>query len=226
MHDWCLRAGNRKFAVLSESKAKVEKREEKEEVFLDPAVSLSRPGFVAKLPRGLGQAWPFIDGTSSTSVDNQPLLSMVTGTEDAGVSLSSLQSGFPLVPEKRYALTQYSAQTVFRKPRAISGGAAARDRWTATGGFNPGLPSAFYPRKAGIQGSTGGDNKSNRVAPRARALAGVWGRPAGAPHVEHSGVARDLLRADRDVGSGAQSVRERTRQYADSQRAQIFGADH
>ena len=60
------------------------------------------------------------------------------------------------MPEKRYALTQHSAQTLFRQQRQARGGGAAAgsagsaglisgDRWQRTGGYNPGVILLAFP---------------------------------------------------------------------------------
>lgn len=58
--------------------------------------------------RGLGQSWPYIDGPDDQA--DRPLLSTATHVTDESHYMSSLQRGFPAVPEKRYALTPFSAQ--------------------------------------------------------------------------------------------------------------------
>ncbi len=58
--------------------------------------------------------------------------------------------------EKRYALTQHSAQTLFRQQRQARGSGAAAgsagsaglisgDRWQRTGGYNPGVILLAFP---------------------------------------------------------------------------------
>ena len=131
--------------------------------------------------------------------------------------------------EKRYALTQYSAQTLAR------GGAAAaksQDRWHRTGGYNPGPPSGLYPRRGGGGGGEGG----KVVTTRARAMAGVWGRPAAAPEVPLDpspahGMARDRLLPGTRGGAarggatrgGSLSVRQRSQAYAKAHKHDVFG---
>ena len=131
--------------------------------------------------------------------------------------------------EKRYALTQYSAQTLAR------GGAAAaktQDRWHRTGGYNPGPPSGLYPRRRGGGGGEGGQVMTTR----ARAMAGVWGRPAAAPEVPFDQspairMPRDLLlpgtRGGGTRGGGTRggglSVRQRSEAYAKAHKHDVFG---
>ena len=151
--------------------------EDKKEV----GVTLSRPGFVAKTPKGLAQAWPFIDAPDDHA--QMPLLSTATHVTDESHYMSAMQRGFPAVPEKRYALTAYSAQTLARQPRAASTAKkwqGSQDRWHRTGGYNPGPPCGLYPRMGG--GGGGWRNCGNDARSRV-------GRCVGAP----CGRSRDAL---------------------------------
>ena len=189
----------RKIPLPAVKKAKVKTVEVQHE---EEGVELARPGFVATVPRGLAQAWPFVDAHDDDAM--QPLLSTTAHASDESHLMATVQRGFPVVPEKRYALTPFSAQTLVRKgtvPR-LDG-----DRWTRTGGMNPGPPSGLYPRKGG--GARGG-LQANPHAVRARALAGVWGRPAAAPAV-------DLVRPT------ASRARERMKSYEKKKRTEMFG---
>jgi hypothetical protein len=102
----------------------------------------------------------YADETANWS---RPLLSTAKHAADESHWLSAIQRGFEPVPEKRYALTQHSAQTLFRQQRQARGGGAAAgsagsagsaglisgDRWQRTGGYNPGvlfcLLAFFFP---------------------------------------------------------------------------------
>jgi hypothetical protein len=189
----------RKIPLPAVKKAKVKIVEVQHE---EEGVELARPGFVATVPRGLAQAWPFVEAHDDDAM--QPLLSTTAHASDESHLMATVQRGFPVVPEKRYALTPFSAQTLVRKktvPR-LDG-----DRWTRTGGMNPGPPSGLYPRKGG---GAGGGLQANPHAVRARALAGVWGRPAAAPAV-------DLVRPP------ASRTRERIKSYEKRKRTEMFG---
>jgi len=216
--------------------------EDKKEV----GVTLSRPGFVAKTPKGLAQAWPFIDAPDDHA--QMPLLSTATHVTDESHYMSAMQRGFPAVPEKRYALTAYSAQTLARQPRAASTAKkwqGSQDRWHRTGGYNPGPPCGLYPRRGGGVGGGGGTVATTR----ARALAGVWGRPAAAPEMpfdqSHAyGMARDPLlpgaksggtragrsstaaRGGRKGGGASSSVRARSDAYARAHQHDMFTVEN
>ena len=95
----------------------------------------------------------YADETANWS---RPLLSTAKHAADESHWLSAIQRGFEPVPEKRYALTQHSAQTLFRQQRQARGGGAAAgsagsaglisgDRWQRTGGYNPGIILLAFP---------------------------------------------------------------------------------
>ena len=48
----------------------------------------------------------------------QALLSTATHATDESHYMSAIQRGFPVLPEKRYALTQFSVQSVRARTRA------------------------------------------------------------------------------------------------------------
>mmetsp|Transcript_22553 Transcript_22553/g.55617 ORF Transcript_22553/g.55617 Transcript_22553/m.55617 type:complete len:214 (+) Transcript_22553:2-643(+) len=184
--------------------------------------TLSRPGFVAKVPRGLGQAWPFVDEGYEEDATQRMLLSKAQHPDDASHMRAMLIRGFPPVPEKKYALTAHSAQSQVR-----ASARKQKDRWSSTGGINPGPAYGTYPPKREVRPNT------IRMPAAVRSLAANWGQPLLAPAIPPGGTEAVLrgtgkLRAPAvprvPLASGDdRGALRRSASYTRQRQADIFG---
>jgi hypothetical protein len=100
----------------------------------DKGVTLSRPGWPVKVPKGLAQGFPFLDAGFEEDPSQRMLLSTAMHADDDSHLRAGVERGFPAVPEKRYALTQYSAQAKSQGGRVRV--QPPKDRWSSTGSKN------------------------------------------------------------------------------------------
>lgn len=100
----------------------------------DKGVTLSRPGWPVKVPKGLAQGFPFLDAGFEEDPSQRMLLSTAMHPDDDSHFRAGVERGFPAVPEKRYALTQYSAQARSQGGRVRV--QPPKDRWSSTGEQN------------------------------------------------------------------------------------------
>eukprot|EP00960_Hanusia_phi_P077016 768637-Hanusia_phi.AAC.16 len=152
---------------------------------------------VPVVPKGVGQAWPFLQAPDlqQDQILQRPLLSVASHSSDDSHYRSSIFRGFPSVPEKRYSLSPFSAQS--NRP----------DRWSKAECLNPGPPSYLYPSKPerGI--------RLQRVKPTPSLTATHWSQPGFPPTYSWEDEKTEKMDPNR----------ERVKAYMEKRKREVFG---
>ena len=153
---------------------------------------------VPVVPKGVGQAWPFVQAPDLRDrILLRPLLSVASQSSDDSHHRSSVLRGFPSVPEKRYSLTAFSAQ------------AHRSDRWSKAEGLNPGPPSFLYPSRPEKR------VEMPRVKPSPSLTASHWSLPGFPPTYS--------WKDDDSEDIAKRNNRERVKAYMARRKDEVFG---